>query len=1132
MLSPYRMEYNARRFCMCRAQGGAESTDSCGGWRRWPRCARLRDMAWCSRERDSRPAVQARADEASRALLFKLTERSCLHVRASRQLQGGRTHATLNSLSGDWVAVSFALQGERSCFEEIGKRSVWSLSKARSAAAHCKMHTLAVDMDMQIDPNWMQRILVRLRNAVDAGTVDALPLISYDMVRAAQEAFRLLQRGINVGKVVIHIAQEVSSPPINASTIVTGGTGGLGLMTARWQAETGIRTVVLASRSGRISHGSADAQLLNASGANVLINRCDVGAPADVRQLVAAAQSGSLRLRSVWHAAGVLADGTLKQQNAASLAHVMSPKAFGAVALQQSSFGLPLRAYALFSSAAALLGGAGQANYSAANSSLDALSSWRRSVGMAGVSVQWGPWAEVGMASGDAVSARMRASGFGFIGASAGLAVLRAAVLPHGPPIVAMLPVSWRRLLGNTATAPSLLSEFAPRQSDSVAPTAVTTGGPATAALSLEAVSEMVRRTTGNAVDADSPLMEAGLDSLGAVELRNLLQQAVGDGTALPSTLVFDHPTARQITAFLQPSSGATAEPVVASPLSPSAFDGALAPVAMSGIGALLPGGGISVQNAWMIGVCGRDAIGEVPLCRWDVIGLPSSCDALSVERRRHGGFIDGADLFALSAFGVSVSEASAMDPQQRLLLERGYEALHAGGLDRSVLTSSLTGVFIGIASTDYAQVLAASPMGGSVYAATGSSLSIASGRISYILGLHGPCASYDTACSAALVASHAARRALQLGECVSSLASGVNLMLTPAVGTSFAVAGMTSATGRCHTFDERADGYARGEACCAASLRREDEAASLLARGSAVRQDGRSASLTAPNGLAQQGLLRASLEDACMAASDLSCAEAHGTGTALGDPIEAGSLASTVLMPIGGSSSVGLGSGKANVGHAEPAAGATGMLKLALQLQHALIAPNAHLRLLNPHVGFAIGGLSCALSQQAQSSVAGIAGGVSSFGYSGSLVHLVISPVTQSRPSERPCLLPWKRCLFIWTQPAHPFLRSEPAGGSAVASFRTPTTALRPFVADHVVLGQSSSPQLAIWSSLVRRRRLNRFIRSSLYSLLRSRRRSRSYASRFSRTVHSRPRVVRMSYTAPAASSRHQVVTLIRITQ
>ena len=260
-------------------------------------------------------------------------------------------------------------------------------------------------------------------------------------------------------------------------------------------------------------------------------------------------------------------------------------------------------------------------------------------------------------------NARMKKAGIGLITEHQGLSALEIALLPTTPRVMAVTPVVWNTLLRSGAV-PTLLSSFAPQFS-----TALASGvaAAATAAVSLEAVSEMVRRTTGNAVDADSPLMEAGLDSLGAVELRNLLQQAVGDGTALPSTLVFDHPTARQITAFLQPSSGAAAEPVVASPLSPSAFDGGvLAPVAMSGVGALLPGGGISVQDAWMIGVCGRDAIGEVPLCRWDVVGLPSSCDALSVERRRHGGFIDGADLFALSAFGVSVSEASAMDPQQR----------------------------------------------------------------------------------------------------------------------------------------------------------------------------------------------------------------------------------------------------------------------------------------------------------------------------------------------------------------------------------------------------------------------------------------------------------------------------------
>ena len=211
---------------------------------------------------------------------------------------------------------------------------------------------------------------------------------------------------------------------------------------------------------------------------------------------------------------------------------------------------------------------------------------------------------------------------------------------------------------------------------------------------------------------------------------------------------------------------------------------------------------------AWLVGALAQDAIGEVPTGRWDAATLPAgACDAMSKLRRRHGGFLMDAELADPAAFNVSTAEAAAMDPQQRLLLERGYEALHAGELPRAALSGSLTGVFIGIASTDYAAVLAASPQGGSVYAATGSSLSIASGRISYVLGLHGPCASYDTACSAALLAMHAARRALQLHECDAGVSSGVNLMLTPSVGTSFAVAGMTSPTGRCHTFDHRADG-------------------------------------------------------------------------------------------------------------------------------------------------------------------------------------------------------------------------------------------------------------------------------------------------------------------------------------
>ena len=254
------------------------------------------------------------------------------------------------------------------------------------------------------------------------------------------------------------------------------------------------------------------------------------------------------------------------------------------------------------------------------------------------------------------------------------------------------------------------------------------------------------------------------------------------------------------------------------------------------------------------------------------------------------------------------------MDPAQRLLLERGYEALHSSKNDRAALEGSVTGVFLGMSPGDYGQILAASPAGSSVYASTSSSASVASGRLAYSLGLHGACVAYDTACSASLTACHAGLRAVQLVECSKGLVAGINLIFTPHVHMALAVAGMTSRSGRCHTLDARADGYARGEACGAVALCGSvADALGLL--GSAVRQDGRSASLTAPNGQAQQGLLVAALADADTAAAALALSEAHGTGTALGDPIEVGSLAAAVLtereaaLPAGGA--------KANIGHA-----------------------------------------------------------------------------------------------------------------------------------------------------------------------------------------------------------------------
>jgi acyl transferase domain-containing protein len=571
----------------------------------------------------------------------------------------------------------------------------------------------------------------------------------------------------------------------------------------------------------------------------------------------------------------------------------------------------------------------------------------------------------------------------------------------------------------------------------------------------LEAVLEMVQRTAGGSVDADAPLMEVGVDSNGAVELRNQLQSASGV-QSLPSTVVFEHPTARQLTAALQSKQEAIA---VVAPRSNVAqyMEGN---VAIDGASALFPSGVCSLWRSARMVACGRNTIMQVPAARWDVQEHPALSKP-DTSRDRHAGFVCGIELLDSAAFAVSPAEVAAMDPCQRLLLEMGYTALHDAALDRTSLDGSLTGVFLGFSGSEFALVLAASPAGGGVYAATGSTISIAAGRISFTLGLHGPCVTYDTACSAALAAAHAGLRTLQLAECSVGLVVGVNLMLTPGVGTTLAVAGMTSARGRCHTFDARADGYARGEACGGAVVRHDErDEVQLSLLGSAVRQDGRSASLTAPNGQAQQGLLVAALEDAGTSVDTLALNEAHGTGTALGDPIETRAFVASVLSVR--EDALAMGSVKANTGHAEPAAGLTGLLKLALGLRVGEVAPNAQLRLLNEHVGDSLRGVSSAMPVQLAAKMQNAnEGGVSSFGYSGTIAHAVLGCVESIAVSPNiPQPLLYRRRAFPWRDPPHPFAQHPMTSSDGTTTFRSPAVgALHTLVADHVVWGRVIFP-------------------------------------------------------------------------
>ena len=411
------------------------------------------------------------------------------------------------------------------------------------------------------------------------------------------------------------------------------------------------------------------------------------------------------------------------------------------------------------------------------------------------MSVQWGAWAEVGMAARGAAAERMAAmetaSGFGRLGLAQGLGALHAAVLPRASSLVGVVPVQWGRMLRDGAV-PAFLSSMA-------APALAKEGSVATveqrvgcAILSLEAVLEMVRRTAGGSVDADAPLMEAGVDSLGAVELRNQLQRAVGDGVVLSSTLVFDHPTARQVAIHLrgpEPSAADIGDGNVA-------LASACEHVEVVGRRATLP---MCVSELREMSHCGRDLLCVIPLSRWDVeqaaldlVGAPPEV----ASRVRHGGFLCNAELFEHGFFGISAAEAAAMDPQQRQLLECGYSALRSAGLSKVALLGAVVGVSIGQWQSEFGSVLLGTPAGRSVYASTGFSCSVTCGRVSFVLGLQGPCASYDTACSASLVANHGSVRALQRIECASALSAGVNMILEPSVMRGNAVAGFTSVKG------------------------------------------------------------------------------------------------------------------------------------------------------------------------------------------------------------------------------------------------------------------------------------------------------------------------------------------------
>jgi myxalamid-type polyketide synthase MxaB len=417
-------------------------------------------------------------------------------------------------------------------------------------------------------------------------------------------------------------------------------------------------------------------------------------------------------------------------------------------------------------------------------------------------------------------------------------------------------------------------------------------------------------------------------------------------------------------------------------------------PIAVIGMGCRFPGAP-DPAAFWELLAGGVDAITEVPKDRWDIDEFYD----LDPEKpgkmyTRWGGFLKEVDRFSPSFFGISPREAASMDPQQRLLLEVTWEALENAGTAVERLQNSQVGVFVGIGATDYSEVeVLQGPETIDPYNGTGQSFCVAAGRLSYALGVRGPCMALDTACSTSLVAVHLAVVSLRNRESDIALAGGVNLIASPESFVSLCKARMLSPDGRCKTFDAGANGYVRSEGCGVLVLKRLQDALAdndnilALIRGSAVNHNGRSSGLTVTSGPAQQALIRQALRNAGLKPSDVSYVEAHGTGTAVGDPIEVGALASVFAKR---SQPLLIGSVKSNVGHLEWAAGVCGLIKVILSLRHGQIPASLHVDKLNPHLDWSSLPLRVVTEFTPWPEGRRLAG-VSSFGFGGTNAHVLV---------------------------------------------------------------------------------------------------------------------------------------------
>ncbi|MBD0672224.1 type I polyketide synthase, partial [Streptomyces sp. CBMA156] len=510
---------------------------------------------------------------------------------------------------------------------------------------------------------------------------------------------------------------------------------------------------------------------------------------------------------------------------------------------------------------------------------------------------------------------------------------------------------------------------------------------------------------------------------------------------------------------------------------SPRAGTDPLLPIAVIGAAGRFPGAR-DLTEYWANLVAGRDSVTGFPLDRYDE-DQRRTIAGLDFPQRM--GVLDDVDAFDAAFFRILPREAELMDPQHRLVLETVWQALEDSAHRPSELPAN-TGVFIGVTGNDYATLLNTGGVLPDAFTATGNTHSILANRISYLLDVRGPSEPIDTACSSSLVAVHRAMEAIRSGACDLAIAGGVNVLLDAGTFVSAHRAGMLSPDGLCRTFDADADGYVRGEGVGAVILKplaaaeRDGDAILGVLRGSAYNHGGRANSLTAPNADAQAELVTAAVGG--LDPDTIGYIETHGTGTALGDPVEVRALR-TAFRRLGRSDdgACGLGSVKTNIGHLESAAGIAGLLKVLLALRHGVLPANRHLRRVNPFVELADGPFHLVRENEPwprprdrDGHEAPRRAGVSSFGFGGVNAHVVVEEYVRDG-AERggpsgdvavPLSARTARQLTDRARDLLAFLESSDGDGVSLRSVARTLTAGREEMAERIGWTVSSPAELA----------------------------------------------------------------------